>query len=287
MSDISVLGLGSMGAALARALQRAGHRITVWNRSPEKMQPFVANGAKGAPSVASAVQASPVTMVCVDSYDVTRQILEGEDVTPHLSGRTVIQLSTGTPREARESEAWLQSCGVDYIDGAIEGGPSDVDAGVTQILFAGPKAAFERCEPLLQCLGSDLRYVGENIGAAAALDLAWLSRRYGLFLGVAHGARLCESENVGVDLYASMFPEGDRGRNMAAVIHANAYENPGATLSVWADALKRVENQARDAGINREFPDFVAGLFERAIAAGHGEEDVAALVKVFRYADGD
>lgn len=52
MSDISVLGLGSMGAALARALQRAGHRITVWNRSPEKMQSFVANGAKGAPSVA-------------------------------------------------------------------------------------------------------------------------------------------------------------------------------------------------------------------------------------------
>ena len=52
MSDISVLGLGSMGAALARALQRAGHRITVWNRSPEKMQPFVANGADGAPAVA-------------------------------------------------------------------------------------------------------------------------------------------------------------------------------------------------------------------------------------------
>ena len=49
---------------------------------------------------------------------------------------------------------------------------------------------------------------------------------------------------------------------------------------------KRVENQARDAGINCEFPDFVAGLFGRAIAAGHGQEDVAALVKVFRHADG-
>ncbi len=286
MSDISVLGLGSMGAALARAFQRAGHRITVWNRSPEKMQPFVANGAKGAPTVASAVQASPVIVVSVDSYVVTRQILVGEDVTLHLSGRTVIQLSTGTPLEARESAAWLQSCGVDYIDGAIEGGPSDVDAGTTQILFAGPKSPFERCEPLLQCLGSDLRYLGENIGAAAALDLAWLSQRYGLFLGVAHGARLCESENVGLDLYASMFPEGDRARNMIEVIHANAYENPGATLSVWAGALKRIEKQARDAGINREFPDFVAGLFGRAIAAGYGEGDVAALVKVFRHADG-
>jgi 3-hydroxyisobutyrate dehydrogenase-like beta-hydroxyacid dehydrogenase len=260
--------------------------MTVWNRSPEKMQPFVANGADGAPSVALAVQASPVTTICVDSYVVAREILGGEDIAPHLSGRTVIQLSTGTPREAREFEAWLQSHGVDYVDGAIEGGPSDVDAGTTQILFAGPKAAFERCERLLRCLGSDLRYLGDNIGAAAALDLAWLCQRYGLFLGVAHGARLCESENVSLDLYASMFPEGDRARSVAGVIHANAFENPGATLSVWAGALKRVESQARDAGINCEFPDFVAGLFERAIAAGYGEEDVAALVKVFRHTDG-
>ncbi|NCF26602.1 MAG: NAD(P)-binding domain-containing protein [Gammaproteobacteria bacterium] len=282
MSDISVLGLGSMGAALARAFQTANHRITVWNRTPEKMQAFVTNGAVAASSVESAVGDSPATVICVDDYTVTRRILDTAGVIDRLSGRTVIQLTTGTPQEAREFEAWLQGRGVDYIDGAIMGGPSDVDAGNAQVLLTGSGVAYGRCEQMLQCLGSDVRYLGENIGAAATLDLAWLSQRYGLFLGVAHGARLCESENVDLDLYAAMFPEGDRAHNMARVIYADDYENPGATLSVWAGALKRVLSQAHDAGINCEIPDFVTDLFERAIAAGHGEEDVAALVKVLR-----
>ena len=282
MSEISVLGLGLMGAALARALQRAGHEITVWNRTPEKMQPFTAAGADAAGSPASALEASPACIVCVADYAVAREILASEDAIPNLAGRTVIQLGTGTPREARDLEAWLGNCGADYIDGAIIGGPDNVDAGRVKILFAGSEAAYTRCERWLRWLGSDLRYLGENIAAAATLDLAWLCQRFGLFLGVAHGARVCESEDVGLDLYATMFPEGDRAWTMARTIHENAYEKPDATLSVWADALKRVQSQARDAGINCEIPEFVAGFFERAIAAGHGEEEVAALVKVLR-----
>jgi len=107
MSEISVIGLGAMGSALARALLEAGHDVTVWNRTPQKMEPLAALGAEGAQSVAVAVQASPVIMVCVDNYAATNQQLAGDDVVPHLSGRTVIQLSTGTPKEARDSEAWF------------------------------------------------------------------------------------------------------------------------------------------------------------------------------------
>ena len=85
-----------------------------------------------------------------------------------------------------------------------------------------------------------------------------------------------------MDLYASMFPEGDRARTFAQVIHANAYEHPSATLATWYAALQRIQSQAHDAGINSEVPDFAAGLFKRAIAMGHAEEDVAALIKVLR-----
>jgi 3-hydroxyisobutyrate dehydrogenase-like beta-hydroxyacid dehydrogenase len=115
MSDISVFGLGLMGSALARVLQQAGHKITVWNRSSEKMVPFVAEGATGAPSVVSAAIASPVLLVCVDSYDVTMDFLGSDEVAPHLAGRTLIQLSTGTPREALDAAAWFNNCGVAYI----------------------------------------------------------------------------------------------------------------------------------------------------------------------------
>ena len=72
MSDITVIGLGLMGAALARAIQRAGHDLTVWNRSPAKMQPFIDDAVAAAPDVVSAVTASPVILICIDNYAVTR-----------------------------------------------------------------------------------------------------------------------------------------------------------------------------------------------------------------------
>jgi 3-hydroxyisobutyrate dehydrogenase-like beta-hydroxyacid dehydrogenase len=92
-----------------------------------------------------------------------------------------------------------------------------------------------------------------------------------------------ESERVSVDLYAALFAEGDRARTLAQVIHANNYDqSPHAPLAVWYAALQRIQTQARDAGINCDFPDFAAGLFRRALTDGHGEEDVAALIKVLR-----
>jgi 3-hydroxyisobutyrate dehydrogenase-like beta-hydroxyacid dehydrogenase len=282
MSDITAIGLGAMGSALARTLVQAGHRVTVWNRTAARTEPLVALGAEKAGSLVDAVLASPIMLVCIDNYAVTRQILESSDVFGNLAGRTLIQLSTGTPREARESESWLKTGGVDYIDGAILAPPAAIGAANALILFGGPKLTYERCAPLLECLGGNIRYLGENIGAPAALDLAWLCQRLGLFLGLAHGALLCETENVGIDLYASMFPEGDRARAFAQVIHANAYENPSASLAVWYAALQRIQSQARDAGIKSEIPDFAVGLFDRALSAGHGEEDVAALTKVLR-----
>ncbi len=286
MSDISILGLGAMGSALARALQQAGHQITVWNRTPGKMQALVKDGANGAANVASAVRASPVIMVSVANCAVTRSFLGTEDVVPHLSGRTLIQLSTGTPKEAREDEAWLRDCGGDYLYGAIAAYPEGIGAADGRILIAGSEAAFARSEAFLKCLGGDVRYLGENVGTPATLDLAELSHSLGAYLGVAHGAHLCESEKVGADLFASLFAEGERARELAEIIHTGAYEisslHPGATISVWDGVLQRLQNQARDAEINSELPDFISGIFKRAIAAGHGEEDVAALIKVLR-----
>lgn len=286
MSEISVIGLGAMGSALARALLKAGHDVTVWNRTPQKMEPLAALGAEGAQSVAVAVQASSVIMVCVDNYAATNQQLAGDDVVPHLSGRTVIQLSTGTPKEARDSEAWLKDCGGDYLDGAIDSYPDGIGAADGRILVAGSETAFVRCKVFLKCLGGDLRYLGENIGAAAALDLAELSVSLGKYVSFAHGARLCEAEGVGADLFASLFEEGDRVKELAEIVHAGDYAlgslYAGTTIRVWEGVVQRLKAQAHDVNMNSELPDFFSSIFNRAVAAGHGEEDVAALIKVLR-----
>lgn len=281
-----MIGLGAMGSALARAQIGAGRSVTVWNRSAGKMEPLVALGAEPAASVAQAVEASPVIMVCVDNYTITHQLLSSDDVVPHLAGRTVIQLSTGTPKEARDSEAWLKERGADYLDAAIHAYPDGIGAADCRILFCGSQATFQRSEVLLKCLGGGLRYLGENIAAAAALDLAVLSESLGSYTGILHGARLCEAEGVGTDLLASLYPEGERARELAEIVHAGDFKlgalYDGATVRVWGEVVERLQSQAREAGMNGELPDFLSRLFKRAVAAGHGEEDIAALVKALR-----
>jgi 3-hydroxyisobutyrate dehydrogenase-like beta-hydroxyacid dehydrogenase len=282
MADLTMIGLGAMGSALARAFLGAGHSVTVWNRSPNKAKPLLALGAKSASTIADAVTASPIIVVCIDNYKATRDLISEESIGHALSGRTMIQLSTGTPREAHELEDWIVHLGGAYIDGAIMPYPDGIGARDAKILFAGPEITYERCLPFLSCLGGDLRYLGENISAAAALDLALLTHELCDYLGAIHGAHLCESENISVEVFASMFPDGHPAKGPAQVIHSGKYNDPGATLTVWDGALQRIQAQAHDAGISCEVPDFISSLFKRAISAGYGQEDVAAIVKVLR-----
>lgn len=282
MSDISMIGLGRMGAAVAEGLLASGNDMTVWNRSARKMQTFIERGALGASSIADAVASSRVIVVCIDDYSATRSLFDVKDVTEHLSDRIVVQLSTGTPDEAGESFEWFQALGAEYIDGAILGGPENLQTDYAQVLFAGPQDAYARAEHLLQSVCPKVRYVGENIRGAAVLDMAWLCRHYGMFAGVTHGALLCEAENVGLDLYAEVFAESDYAHVYVKTMHEENFYDTSATLRTWAGALDVIRKHAVDSGINSEAPTFFARQFEKAMKAGYGEEDVAALIKVLR-----
>ena len=276
------MGLGLMGAALARAIQQAGHGLCMWNRSAGKTAPFVEAGARGVTSVAEAVAASEVILVYIDSYASTTRLLGAMDVVPLLAGKTIVQLTTGTPGEARASAASMAERGAGYLDGAIKRRPKIIATPTGVILLAGAKAAHAWARPVLDCLVGDLRYLGENVAAAAVLDLAWQSVRYGLFLGAAHGARLCEAEGVGVDDLAALLTDVAPARRVVQAIHDVNFERPTATLVVWREALRPVQAQARDVAINSEIPDFTAEMLERALALGLGEEEVAARIKVLR-----
>jgi 3-hydroxyisobutyrate dehydrogenase-like beta-hydroxyacid dehydrogenase len=282
MSHLSLIGLGAMGGALAHAFLGAGHQLTVWNRSPQKMTPIVQAGAKGADSLLEAVEASPIIVVCIDNYAATESVLEQGGAISALSGRTLIQLSTGTPQEARNAEIRVREAGAAYIDGAIMPYPEGIGRADARLLFAGPKDAYERSRAYLTCLGGDLRYLGENVTAAAVLDMAWLTYELCGYLAALHGANLCESEDVGVASLADVFPDGSPPRRLATVIESGDFADPGASLTVWDAALERVQAQANEAGINSEIPDLISSLFKRAIASGYGDEDVAAVIKVLR-----
>jgi 3-hydroxyisobutyrate dehydrogenase-like beta-hydroxyacid dehydrogenase len=209
-------------------------------------------------------------------------MLDNPDALAALSGGTVVQLSTGTPAEARALAQLLEAVGAVALDGAIMPYPDGIGTDDAQILFAGDAEAFATHKPTLDCLGGDLRYVGEDIGAAAVLDMALLAHQLSNYLGVWHGARVCEAEGVGVDVFAGMFPQGEPAADLAWRIHRRQYEDPGATLVVWNAALDRIIDQATDVSINHEIPDLISSLFRRAIALGHAEDDVASVVDVLR-----
>jgi 3-hydroxyisobutyrate dehydrogenase-like beta-hydroxyacid dehydrogenase len=287
MSEVSVIGLGAMGSALARALLRDGHRVTVWNRTSAKAEPLVRDGALLAHSPAAAVSASPIVLVCVEDYKVTRSILGTEEVAPALAGRVLVELSSGTPQDARDAEAWAQQQGVDYLDGAIMATPSQIGRPDTPIFVSGAETTFRRSELVLKTLAGNLIYMGESVGSAAAWDLATLSCLFGAILGFFHGARIFESEGLRVGDFGSMIANispvlGEMIKHAGEVIQTGMFDRPQSSVKTCTVAFELFVKHAREARINAEFPTFGLGLFKKAMAAGHGEEEVAALIKVFR-----
>ena len=287
MSDVSVIGLGAMGSALARALLRAGHRVTVWNRTSTKTEPLARDGAVAARNPAAAVLASPVVLVCVDNYEVSREILAGADVRPALAGRLLVQVSTGSPREAREGERWATESGADYLDGAILAYPDQMGTPDAALLIAGPEPAFRRCEPLLRSIAGGLTYVGESIGAASALDCAALSFVFGALLGALHGAQICEAEGLRVDDFGSMLADlapviGGEVKHLGERIQANRFDGSQAALRTYAAAAARLVDQAREGHLDAGFPEYAAAAFGKGMHAGLGGEDLSALIKLMR-----
>lgn len=287
MSDVTVMGLGKMGSALAEVLLRRERQITVWNRTGMKAEPLVDRGAVLASSAAEAVRASPLVIVCVSHYGAARQFLETKEVALALAGRVLLQLSTGTPREAREMETWARAQGAEYLDGAIAAWPSQMGGDETLVYVSGAEAPFRRHEALLKGIAGGLTYLGEAPANAAVLFAAVLSYLAGHWLGICHGALICEAEGFSVTSFGTAIAHlspilGADARHMSALIESGSFQDPESTLATAGGDVGRLVEQAEDAGIGSEFPKFAAALFKRAIDAGYGPEEHAALIKVLR-----
>ena len=284
MTELTCVGLGLMGSALARALLAAGHKVTVWNRSPGKAEALVGLGAQESRSLAEALAASPIVLICIDNYTSTRALLEPEAKAGHLAGRTVVSLTTGTPREAEELSAWVEAQGADYLDGAILPGPNEIGTATGDILISGDARAWEVAGPFLTCLAGRVRLVGQRVGAAAGLDFAWLTMSFIQFIGVAHAANICRSQGIDLQAFMDLWPFDPAPVDpetytpeLARRIKDADYAHPTATLQVWGEALGHIQAQARDAGIPSDIPDFIAGYFQRAIGMGLGQQEAIAI----------
>ena len=282
MSDVTIVGLGPMGTALAKTLLCAGHKVTVWNRSSEKAESLVEEGATFLAPISKAIEASPIILVCVNNYITSDSLLTTKHVLGSLQGRVLVQLGSGASTQAIDSATVFEANGVGYLDGVILGAPVFIGTPEIKILVAGNENDWLAGEAILRCLAQNLHYTGSKIDSAAILDLAWMSQRLGLFMGVFQGLLLCESAGIDAGMFGQTVAADARIVKIANTVQNNDYKNPVNTVNVWHEALLHIKTQAETCGINTEILDFIATRFEQAITAGHGEEDLAAVIKVLQ-----
>lgn len=284
---VTMIGLGSMGGALAHALLSKGFDLTVWNRNPAKLQPFLSAGATAAPDIAGAIAGSPVTVICVSEYSASRSILDAPGVAEALKGRTLIQLSTGTPKEARDLEHWTQQHAAHCLNGDIMAWPRQIGTDEATISISGQGELIDQYTGVLKALAGQLVNLGPEPGASAAMFHAVLAYLAGSWIGFCHGALVAESEglrpeDLGILLEQISPMLGGELRHMGQVIQHGKFSDPESTVQTTGLDLQLLVQQAKEAGINSELPTFAAGLFKRTIDAGHGQEEHAAVIKVLR-----
>lgn len=284
---VTVVGLGQMGATLAKLLSQNDYRVTVWNRTPAKADPLAKEGAVRVQDIAEAVKVSEVIVVCVFDYKASREILDHPGVTAVLNGKTIIQFTTGSPNDATESEQWAHSHGAYYIDGAIQVAPDQMAKPDTTIFVSGSAKAYQQSESILKMFGGNIKYLGERASAASAMDLASLSYLYASLLGFFHAVRIAESEGFRIDLLGQIIHEVAPGftefiKYESGVIQSGDFSITQSPMSISVEATARILAASEAYGINTAVPQLAAEFFREADKAGYGGEELAALVKVFR-----
>lgn len=284
-TPVTVLGLGAMGQALAEALVDAGHPITVWNRSPGRATVLAQQGAVVAELIGDAVKASPLVVACLLDHAAVHEVLD--PVASSLAGRTLLNLTTTRPDQAREVAAWAADHDIAYLDGGIMAVPQMIGGPAAAILYSGDGAAFHRHKPLLD-LWAESHYVGTDAGLASLWDLAILSGMYVLFAGFMHGAALVATEGVSATEFAARatpFLAAMTGgfAGFAAVIDSGDYGAPGQQSLEFSD-LGDLLRVSADHGVSSEVIEPVQRMIERQIAAGHGKDGLARIYEEIRSA---
>ncbi|WP_257670648.1 NAD(P)-dependent oxidoreductase [Parapedobacter tibetensis] len=285
--DVTVIGLGNMGEKLAHVLLENEYTVTVWNRDIAKTEALRKVGAVKAASPAAAISSSPITIMCVSDYEVSHRILNADGAFAALENRLIIELSTGTPQDARDGHELAKKAGAAYLDGAILATPPQMGRPDTPIFVSGERKAYETAEKVMKTLAGGLQYMGEPVGNASAWDLAFLSCLFGGLLGFYHGAVVLESEHIDVEAYGNMMAAlapitGEMIKYEGEIIAKSAFTQVQSSVKTSSVTFKLLLQHAEQAGINKDWPLFGMTLFKKAMDAGYGPEQVAALVKVIR-----
>ena len=285
MQAVSVIGLGIMGAALARVLLEAGHRVTVWNRTPDKAMSLVESGATLAESAADAIKSSQITITCVRTHSDTQSLFEAEPEA--LNGKIIVELSTGDASEAEALKEFIEGHNAQCLIGMIATFPSGIGKPDSAIVTVGNENAWSECRPILKTLAGKSTYIGSNPKALAAIYASLFLPRQGFMFGMIYGALICEKAGVSMEDYVEQLPltikvVHDYFDVFAASVPIGDFSNPPASIGTYMAAFEDTLKTCGELGVPTELPQLLHDHVKQGIEAGLADQQITALTKILR-----
>jgi len=283
-TKVAVLGTGIMGAAMARNLLAEGMEVSAWNRSREKAEPLVEDGAKVADSPAEAARDADFLLTMLADADVVEEAIAG-DVLPALAEDGVwLQMSTVGEDGSKRLAETANEHSVDFVDAPVLGTRQPAEQGQLVVLASGPEEVRERSQQIFDAVGSKTVWLGEA-GAGSRLKLVVNNWIVGL-LGVL-AETVAFANSIGVD--PARFLETIEGGPLGlpyAQLKGNMMIEEDFPTSFSARLARKdtglVLDTAETHDLEMPIARAVAARFDEAIQAGHGEQDMAAIYRAAR-----
>jgi 2-hydroxy-3-oxopropionate reductase len=282
MTAIGFIGLGVMGQPMAEHLVRAGHNLTVHNRSPAPVQARVAAGAKAGASAAEVAAAADVVITMVpDSPDVEAVAL-GEDgvLSTARQGLLLIDMSTIRPDTARLVGKQAQARGVRFLDAPVSGGEVGAVEATLSIMVGGSAEDFQAALPILESLGKTIVHVGpissgQTVKAANQLIVA------GVIELVSEAIVLLEAHGVDMPPAIKVLAGGLAGNQIlerkAPNMLARKFD-PGFRIDLHHKDMQIIQAAARDAGVAIPVTALVAQMLISLRSLDRGSLDHSAIL---------
>ncbi len=286
MTDIAFLGLGAMGAPMASRLLDAGHRVVVYNRTAERRTPLAAAGAAVADSPRAAAAGADVVIAMLRDDGASRAVwLDAEEGAAGglREGAVAMEASTLTPRFAGELGRAIEARGAAFLETPVVGSRPQAAAGALIFLVGGEAAALETARDVLAPLAGAIHHVGGR-GAGMSMKLA-VNALFGAqaaavaeILGFLAKSGLATGRAA--EILSALPVASPAAARIAGLVAAREFA-PNFPIALVEKDFGYAVEAARAVGADLPTAGAVGAVFAEARRAGHGEDDIAAVARLF------
>ena len=283
--QVGFAGMGIMGVPMSLNILKAGHGLAVYNRNPEKCAPVVDSGAQHAGTPEELARGAEVLVLMLTGPEAVDAVLFGElGAAGALGpGKTVVNMSSVGPEYSRDLAERVRATGAGFVDAPVAGSRKPAEDGALVILAGGEPMDLDRVEPLLLCMGKKVVRCGEA-GAGSAMKMANNILLGTMVAGMAQLMRFGGAGGLDRRTLLDVVLNGPMSC-MLFQLKEPLFESEEFAaqfpLKHVAKDLRFAREAAQGYGLDAGFLDAVLGLYQRAEDQGLGEEDFAAVYKMF------